>query len=198
MAEYVKEKKSGGMDMPQEPPLRTLIVPANSSASAFLRIAKDNDGIILLFETEGDTLSQTLKSDYGNYSDVLRKAFHHEVLSMSRCKDREMSEVEQPRISVVLAGTPGQVNRLISNEEDGLLSRFCFYALPFKRGIRNVFATSDVAQSKNAKFKLLGSASIICIRLSCDKDHILFVCHNICRRGLYPFFVRPMKNVAMR
>ena len=156
MAEYVKGKKSGGMDMPQEPPLRTLIVPANSSASAFLRIAKDNDGIILLFETEGDTLSQTLKSDYGNYSDVLRKAFHHEVLSMSRCKDREMSEVEQPRISVVLAGTPGQVNRLISNEEDGLLSRFCFYALPFKRGIRNVFATSDVAQSKNAKFKLLG------------------------------------------
>lgn len=156
MNAYIKGKKDNGMTMPAEPPMRMLVIPANSSASSFLKILGDNDGIGLLFESEGDTLSQTLKSDYGNYSDVLRKAFHHELVSLSRRKDREYCEVANPRVSVVLAGTPEQVRRLIPDAENGLMSRFCFYIIRFKRGIRNVFATSDISQSKNAKFKLLG------------------------------------------
>ena len=156
MSTYIKGKKTDGMTMPTEPPMRMLIIPANSSASSFLKILGDNDGIGLLFESEGDTLSQTLKSDYGNYSDVLRKAFHHELVSLSRRKDREYCEVANPRVSVALAGTPEQVRRLIPDAENGLMSRFCFYIIRFKRGIRNVFATSDISQSKNAMFKLLG------------------------------------------
>lgn len=106
MSAYIKGKKTDGMTMPTEPPMRMLVIPANSSASSFLKILGDNDGIGLLFESEGDTLSQTLKSDYGNYSDVLRKAFHHELVSLSRRKDREYCEVANPRVSVALAGTP--------------------------------------------------------------------------------------------
>ena len=156
MNAYIKGKKDSGMTMPVEPPMRMLVIPANSSASSFLKILGDNDGIGLLFESEGDTLSQTLKSDYGNYSDVLRKAFHHELVSLSRRKDREYCEVANPRVSVALAGTPEQVRRLIPDAENGLMSRFCFYIIRFKRGIRNVFATSDISQSKNGMFKLLG------------------------------------------
>ena len=156
MNAYIKGKKDGGMTMPTEPPMRMLVIPANSSASSFLKILGDNDGIGLLFESEGDTLSQTLKSDYGNYSDVLRKAFHHELVSLSRRKDREYCEVSNPRVSVALAGTPEQVRKLIPDAENGLMSRFCFYIIRFKRGIRNVFATNDISQSKNAMFKLLG------------------------------------------
>ena len=156
MNAYIKGKKDSGRSMPAEPPMRMLVIPANSSASSFLKILGDNDGIGLLFESEGDTLSQTLKSDYGNYSDVLRKAFHHELVSLSRRKDREYCEVANPRVSVALAGTPEQVRRLIPDAENGLMSRFCFYIIRFKRGIRNVFATSDISQSKNAMFKLLG------------------------------------------
>lgn len=126
MNAYIKGKKDGGMTMPTEPPMRMLVIPANSSASSFLKILGDNDGIGLLFESEGDTLSQTLKSDYGNYSDVLRKAFHHELVSLSRRKDREYCEVSNPRVSVALAGTPEQVRKLIPDAENGLMSRFCF------------------------------------------------------------------------
>ena len=68
----------------------------------------DNDGVGILFETEGDTLSQTLKSEHGNYSDILRKGFHHETISMSRRKDREFIELPLPRFAVVLSGTPKQ------------------------------------------------------------------------------------------
>ena len=158
MNAYIKGKKDGGMTMPTEPPMRMLVIPANSSASSFLKILGDNDGIGLLFESEGDTLSQTLKSDYGNYSDVLRKAFHHELVSLSRRKDREYCEVSNPRVSVALAGTPEQVRRLIPDAENGLMSRFCFYIIRFKRGIRNVFATSDISQSKNTMFRILGNS----------------------------------------
>ena len=156
MNAYIKSKKSDGVTVPTEPPMRMLIIPANSSASSLLKILGDNDGVGLLFESEGDTLSQTLKSDYGNYSDVLRKAFHHELVSLSRRKDREYCEVSNPRVSVALAGTPEQVRRLIPDAENGLMSRFCFYIIRFKRGIRNVFATSDISQSKNTMFRILG------------------------------------------
>ena len=152
---YNKSKKSEG-PVPSEPPMRMFIIPANSSASSLVKILADNDGIGLLFETEGDTLSQTLKSDFGNYSDTLRKAYHHETISLSRRKDREYLEVKNPRLSVVLAGTPEQVRRLIPDTENGLMSRFIFNMLPYKRYIRNVFATDDISKSKNIIFKNLG------------------------------------------
>lgn len=153
LTEYQKCKgKNPEAVEPIAPQQKTLIIPANSSSSSLISILHDNDGIGLLFETEGDTLSQTLKSEHGNYSDLLRKAFHHEPISMSRRKDREYLEIDSPRLSVVLAGTPEQVSHLIPDAENGLLSRFIFYFIPFRRGIRDVFATDDVAQSKHAIF----------------------------------------------
>ena len=137
-------------------PMRTLIIPANSSASAFINTLSDNDGVGLMFETEGDTLTQTLKSDYGNYSDTLRKAFHHEPVSLCRRKDREFIELGCPKLSVVLAGTPGQVRSLIQDSENGLLSRFMFFNVKFEKNIRNVFAVTDIQKSKTEVFRQLG------------------------------------------
>ena len=137
-------------------PMRTLIIPANSSASAFINTLSDNDGVGLMFETEGDTLTQTLKSDYGNYSDTLRKAFHHEPVSLCRRKDREFIELDCPKLSVVLAGTPGQVRSLIQDSENGLLSRFMFFNVKFEKNIRNVFAVTDIQKSKTEVFRQLG------------------------------------------
>lgn len=158
LSEYQKNKgKNPDAAEPNPPPLKTLVVPANSSASSLMSILADNDGRGFIFETEGDTLSQTLKSEHGNYSDMLRKGFHHERISMSRRKDREYLEIDNPRISVVLAGTPEQVRHLIPDAENGLLSRFIFYFIPFRRGIRDVFATDDIGRSKHAIFKTIGN-----------------------------------------
>ena len=66
-------------------------------------------------------------------------------------------EIDNPRISVVLAGTPEQVRHLIPDAENGLLSRFIFYFIPFRRGIRDVFATDDIGRSKHAIFKTIGN-----------------------------------------
>lgn len=140
----------------KDTPMLALIIPANSSASAFIKTLADNNGTGLMFETEGDTLSQTLKSDYGNYSDTLRKAFHHEPVSLCRRKDREFLELDCPKLSVVLAGTPGQVRNLIQDSENGLFSRFMFFNIKFERNIRNVFTVTDTRHSKTEVFRQLG------------------------------------------
>ena len=156
MAIYQKEKKSCDAIMPSEPPNLMKIIPANSSASAFLKILSENNGSGLLFETEGDTLSNTLKSDFGNYSDTLRKAFHHEPINFCRRTNREYCEVDSPKLSVVLSGTPNQVRRLIPDAENGLESRFFFYRIPFVRTFRDVLSQSNTAQTKSEMFKALG------------------------------------------
>ena len=85
--EYSANKKDGNVEQPKEPPLRMFFIPANSTATAVFQILNDNDGNGLMFETEGDTLAQTFKSEHGNYSDGFRKAFHHEKISYLRRKD---------------------------------------------------------------------------------------------------------------
>jgi hypothetical protein len=91
------------MERPQEPPLHMLIIPSNNSSTGLFQILNDNSRIGLMFETEGDTLAQTFKSEHGNYSDGFRKAFHHETISYLRRKDREFVELENPRLSALLS-----------------------------------------------------------------------------------------------
>ena len=143
LAEYnAAGKKKVDMEKPEEPPMRMLFIPSNSSATAVYQVLNDNCGEGLMFETEGDTLANTFGSDYGNYSDGFRKAFHHETISYIRRKDREYVNIKQPKLSTLLTGTPRQILNLISDAENGLFSRFAFYYLDTKLVWNNVFANS--------------------------------------------------------
>lgn len=140
-AEYEDNKRKG--IPPQKPGISTLVIPANSSSSSFYQVLNDNGGIGMIFETEGDTLATTFKTDYGNYSDGFRKGFHHETISYSRRANEEFVELKCPRFSVLLSGTPRQVQTLIHDPENGLFSRFMFYSMPLRLVWNNVFAESD-------------------------------------------------------
>lgn len=142
LATYNANKRSGGMP-PQKPPVRTLFLPANSSATAMYQTMNDNGGQGLMFETEGDTLANTFGSDYGNYDDGLRKCFHHETISYNRRAEREFVELLQPRLSVALSGTPRQIHTLIKDAENGLLSRFMFYQMNVEPVWKDVFIHSQ-------------------------------------------------------
>lgn len=143
MAEYnAAGKKKATMEKPEEPPLRMLFIPANSSATAVYQVLSDNGGEGLMFETEGDTLANTFGSDYGNYSDGFRKAFHHETISYIRRKDREYVNIKHPKLSTLLTGTPRQILNLITDAENGLFSRFVFYYLNTRLIWNNVFDNS--------------------------------------------------------
>lgn len=104
MAEYMAKDKAvrAATTPPQEPPYRSLWIPANSSATACYQALSDNYGRGVTFETEADTLSAALKSDYGDFSDGLRKAFHHEKITYNRRRDNEHVKIYNPdRKSVV-------------------------------------------------------------------------------------------------
>lgn len=124
---------------PLPPKHLKLYLPANSTKTALMQLLQENDGCGIIFETEGDTLADMLRQDYGNFSDVLRKAFHHEPVSYFRRANNEDVTIPRPRLSVVLSGTHDQLRRLIPTIENGLFSRFCFYILQGRRRFKNPF-----------------------------------------------------------
>ena len=132
LAEYkqkIGDKKTSPKDLipPKEPPFKILFFPGNSSSAMIIQHLKEGDEQGIFCETEADSMGNVLKQDWGSYSDLLRKGFHHEPVSYSRKTNKEYIEINKPQLSVALAGTPGQVEGLIKSAEDGLFSRFLFY-----------------------------------------------------------------------
>lgn len=156
MAEYVALDKSkrASTTPPQEPPYRSLFIPANSSATAAYQALADNYGWGLTFETEADTLTQALKSDYGDFSSGLRAAFHHEPINYNRRKDKEHVNIYHPRWAVLMTCTPGQLPDLFPSFENGLGSRFVFYNLSRQLFWRNVFEQTH--ETLDDQFERLG------------------------------------------
>lgn len=139
-----KKNKDSSIEKPTKPPEKMLFIPANNSNTGVFQLLGENEGRGLMFETEGDTLAQAFKSDYGNYSDGFRKAFHHETISYYRRTDREYVDIESPCLAGLFTGTPKQVMSLIPNAENGLFSRFIFYFMKIQPVWKDVFAiTSD-------------------------------------------------------
>jgi len=115
-------------EKPQEPAFKLLFIPADCSQAMMMQILQDNDGSGIICETEADAMSGANKQDWGNYSHIMRAAFHHEKISAARKTNRELLEIKHPQLAVALSGTPAQVPKLIASAEDGLFSRFLFYA----------------------------------------------------------------------
>ncbi len=132
---------------PEEPVKHSPFISANSSSSAVYRALEANGGSGMIFETEADTLTNMLSNkDYGNYSDLLRRAFHHETITMLRVTDQIDIEIEEPRLAVFLTCTGNQLELLLpaANISNGLASRFLFYELARKEiCFRNVFAGNE-------------------------------------------------------
>ena len=126
--EKAKNKKDTSIEEPPARPLfKVIYIPANTSYAKIVFHLEQNGGFGIICETEADTMGYVFKQDWGNYSDMLRKTFHHERISISRKINNEFIEVNNPCLSVALTGTPGQVKGLIASTEDGLFSRFLFY-----------------------------------------------------------------------
>jgi hypothetical protein len=109
-------------------PKSLLFIPGNASAAAIFNHISQNGGMGIFFESEADSLSNTFNKEWGDFSDLLRKAYHHENVSYTRKGNNEYIEIEHPKLSVVLSGTPKQVQSLTKSVEDGLFSRILFYS----------------------------------------------------------------------
>lgn len=140
----LKEEKNTAelsrLKCPEEP---RLVISGNTTSTRLYQILDANGGMGLVIESEADSVASTFQSDYGNCSDLYRKAFHHEPISLNRVRDNLSIYISRPRLSVVLAGTPNQVVNLIHSAENGLLSRFMFYYRNLEDGWVDVFSRCE-------------------------------------------------------
>ena len=136
-------KKRNEAEPPQPPKNRLFIIPGNNTGTGILQNLIDSNGEGIIFETEADTVSTAIGSDYGHWSDTLRKAFDHDPLSYNRRTDREYRETDRSYLTVILSGTPAQVSPLIPSAENGLFSRQLFYYMPAVRTWQDQFEWSE-------------------------------------------------------
>ncbi len=136
------------------PVLQIKILPANTStAEMYYYLGSSKHGLVII-ESEADTMSSMLKNDWSNYSDVLRKVFHHESISMSRKMEKTFIDINEPKLSMVISGTPEQLKPLIQSRENGLFSRLLIYSFDEIADFKNVF--SKETKSTNKLFLSVG------------------------------------------
>lgn len=159
LSEYKKGTLEKPPTCPSFPPNRLLFIPANNSKTGVFELLSENQGNGIIFETEGDTLADALKQDYGNFSDGMRKAYHHERIDFYRRTNKEFVDIPYPRLAVVLSSTPDQLLRLIPSVENGLFSRFCFCILATNPDFANVFDKQK--HNYDAAFDALGQEFLL-------------------------------------
>ena len=110
--------------MPEEPEYYHLCGAANTSKNQIVARLKTNGDLGLIINaTELDTISGSMKQDYGKHDDVFRAAFHHEPVATDFKVDRQMICAEEPRLALCLSGTPNQLPIFIHSTDDGGYSR---------------------------------------------------------------------------
>lgn len=126
---YKTAFKSGTQGMPPvQPKRRQLLVPGNITSSKMIQQIDDNGALALvMLESEADVLSGAFKSEHGKLmSTLIRQAYHHERISLSRKTNDEWIEIENPKMAMVIAGTDNQIMSIFGSNQDGLFSRFMF------------------------------------------------------------------------
>ena len=183
MKQYQKEKtayEALGKDrskatQPTPPLNRMFLISGNNTGTGILQNIMDSNGTGLICESEADTISTAIGSEYGHWSDTMRKAFDHDRLSYNRRTDHEYREVKKSYLSLLLSGTPAQVKPLIPTAENGLFSRQLFYYMPAIRKWQNQFDVQDtdleevftaMGMEWKKKLKLLKMGGLFTLRLS--------------------------------
>lgn len=136
--------ESAGVE-PEEPVYRSLFVSADSSAAALKQDLYSFGGRGLIFSTEADTLTQALSQEWGQFTDVLRMAFHHESVTSTRTKDKQHIVIEEPQLGMLVTCTPKQIMSLLSpkQNENGSSSRALFYCAKETLEWRNPFSGKE-------------------------------------------------------
>lgn len=120
-------------------------IGGNTSEATLYDNLENGFGKGLIFETEADAVNDANSKDWGNYSKILRSSFHHEPLLLER--KTHSVHIEEPKLSLVLSGTPDQLLKLIESAQDGLFSRFIYYIYENNTPFLNPFK-----KNKNYKY----------------------------------------------
>lgn len=112
---------------PIKPDCKGLFVPEDVTHPALLDKLASKSEYNLFFSTEIDSVNRTMGNETFNKSDLFRKAFHHEPISHSRRTADLEIHIPEPKLSILITGTPATITGMIKGVEDGTSSRFIYY-----------------------------------------------------------------------
>lgn len=114
-------------DAPLIPDCKGLYVPEDITHAALTAKLASTAPYNFLFSTEIDTFNRTAGSEMFDKTDILRKAFHHEPMSYGRKTGGEEKIILEPKLSILITGTPGAYEKMLKGVEDGTVSRFAYF-----------------------------------------------------------------------
>ena len=124
-----------------------LLIAGDSTLVAWYKALEERGGCGYMHESEGSVITDIWKTAAANYNTALRKAAEHEPISRNRCYGS--SEIQSPRLSMLLTGTFNQYKALVPSVENGYFSRLLALVIrethPFdKRYVRTIGGQSTI------------------------------------------------------
>ena len=98
-----------------------LLISGDSTLAAWYKALEARNGCGYMHESEGSVITDIWRTAAANYNTALRKAAEHEPISRNRCTGS--SEIQNPRLSMLLTGTYNQYKALVPSVENGYFSR---------------------------------------------------------------------------
>lgn len=96
-------KEKASKPEPEQPCMKMFLIAGDNSGAGMLENLMDANGTGLICETEADTVSTAIGTDYGHWSDTLRKSFDHERLAYNRRTNTNTGSVKYPILAYCLA-----------------------------------------------------------------------------------------------
>lgn len=194
------------------PEMKKFLIPANTTSARLMQSMSINQEFGLIIDTEADTLSTANRSEHGNFSDILRKAFQHETIERERMAGNEYTRIKSPALSIIVSGTPRQVNNLVHDVENGLNSRFIHYSytpssewkdvFEEKRDLTAIFKSISIELANTARPYLQsyqpGIDEYIMYQLSKEQEvNFNSICKNLVE-GLQHIYGHDIRGAAFR
>jgi hypothetical protein len=119
---------------------KKILIPENISSAGMIELIAHNKSCAL-FSSEADTLTNIMTNDWGDWSDLMRKIFHHEPFAVYRKNENNIPEIYdgENKLSIELCGTIDQLITFLKQRENGLVSRFSFYYFDVVSKFKNPF-----------------------------------------------------------
>lgn len=178
---------------PREVKQRNVALTGNVTQARLVELLAANSPYIsCLVDTEMESVLSMFAQDYGKYSDILNKAFHHEPVGSST-KSTGSSWIRYPNLTVLLSGTLAMLPRLINSTESGLFSRILMYRIP-GGGVYRLLTSADDTPAASEYYECLGQR-VLDIGVFLDGSPTWVKFSDKQRKRLDRFFEREFYNV---
>ncbi|MBR5677900.1 MAG: DUF3987 domain-containing protein [Paludibacteraceae bacterium] len=122
-----------------------LLIPGDSTLAAWYKSLAERNGCGYMHESEGSVITDIWRTAAANYNTALRKAAEHEPISRNRCKSS--SEIQSPRLSMLLTGTFNQYRALVPSVENGYFSRLLTLCIRETHPFNKLYVSAKPTQS---------------------------------------------------